>query len=51
MQRVAAGLAAAVFYGVCSGSMSFINKAVLTTYDFDFPCFIMFSQMVSLTMK
>ncbi|XP_033644267.1 UDP-galactose/UDP-glucose transporter 7-like [Asterias rubens] len=46
MQRVAAGLAAAVFYGVCSGSMSFINKAVLTTYDFDFPCFIMFSQMI-----
>lgn len=37
---------AAVFYGVCSVSMAFINKALMTTYDFDYPVFIMVVQMM-----
>ncbi|XP_077999720.1 uncharacterized protein LOC144452494 [Glandiceps talaboti] len=39
-------VSAALFYGVCSGSMAFINKLVVTTYDFHYPNFIMLSQMI-----
>ncbi|XP_006815022.1 solute carrier family 35 member D3-like [Saccoglossus kowalevskii] len=39
-------VAAAVFYGICSGSMPFINKIVVTTYDFRHPNFIMLGQMI-----
>ena len=38
--------ASAVFYGFCSISMAFINKALMTSYDFDYPVFIMVMQMV-----
>ncbi|XP_050730848.1 uncharacterized protein LOC127005789 isoform X2 [Eriocheir sinensis] len=40
------GLAAAVFYGVCSSSMAFLNKAVIYSYEFPFPFFIMACQML-----
>lgn len=38
-------LAAACFYGVCSGSMSFINKLAMNTYGFNYPEIIMLAQM------
>ena len=37
---------AALFYGLCSISMNFINKAVISSYEFNFPFFIMICQMV-----
>lgn len=40
------GTLAAVMYGTCSVSMAFINKALMTTFEFDFPVFIMVIQMV-----
>ncbi|XP_076034843.1 uncharacterized protein LOC143021310 isoform X2 [Oratosquilla oratoria] len=40
------GFAAAVFYGICSVSMAFLNKAVISTYEFNFPFFIMACQMI-----
>ncbi|XP_034314453.2 uncharacterized protein [Magallana gigas] len=40
------GTLAAVMYGTCSVSMAFINKALMTTLEFDFPVFIMVIQMV-----
>lgn len=40
------GFAAAVFYGICSASMAFLNKAVINTYEFPFPFFIMACQML-----
>ncbi|XP_047473733.1 UDP-galactose/UDP-glucose transporter 7-like isoform X1 [Penaeus chinensis] len=40
------GFAAAVFYGVCSASMAFLNKAVISSYEFPFPFFIMACQMM-----
>ncbi|CAB3977499.1 UDP-galactose UDP-glucose transporter 7 isoform X5 [Paramuricea clavata] len=39
------GVAAAVFYGIVSGSMSFINKIVLTTFDYRYPEVIMLAQV------
>ncbi|KAK3091597.1 hypothetical protein FSP39_021036 [Pinctada imbricata] len=40
------GTAAAVFYGTCSVSMAFINKSLMTTFGFDYPVFIMVTQML-----
>ncbi|XP_033748670.1 UDP-galactose/UDP-glucose transporter 7-like isoform X2 [Pecten maximus] len=40
------GTAAAFFYGTCSVSMAFINKTLMTTFDFDYPVFIMVMQMI-----
>lgn len=40
------GISAAVFYGASSSSMALINKAVLNTYGFNFPFFIMTCQML-----
>lgn len=37
---------AAVLYGTCSVLIAFINKLLMTTYEFDFPVFIMMSQML-----
>ncbi|XP_072165654.1 uncharacterized protein [Diadema setosum] len=37
--------AAALFYGVCSGSMSFFNKLLMNTYEFNYPVVIMLCQM------
>lgn len=42
----AKGFASALLYMVCSTSMAFINKAVLSSYKFDFPFVIMTLQMV-----
>jgi hypothetical protein len=39
-------LAAALFYGCCSISMNFLNKAVVSSFDFNFPFFIMVCQMI-----
>ena len=36
---------AALFYGSCSVGMAFINKVLMTTFAFDYPVFIMASQM------
>ncbi|XP_060064183.1 uncharacterized protein LOC132544582 [Ylistrum balloti] len=40
------GTAAAFLYGTCSVSMAFINKTLMTTFEFDFPVFIMVMQML-----
>lgn len=40
-------LAAALFYGTCSISMNFLNKAVVSSYSFNYPFFIMVCQMVT----
>ncbi|CAM1313144.1 SLC35D3 (predicted) [Pycnogonum litorale] len=40
------GLAAAMFYMVLSPSMAFINKVLLTSYEFNFPFTIMACQML-----
>ena len=39
-------MGAAVFYGVCSISMNFLNKAILSSYSFNFPFYIMSCQML-----
>jgi hypothetical protein len=39
--------AAALFYGTCSISMNFLNKAVVSSYNFNYPFFIMVCQMVT----
>nr|XP_053641720.1 uncharacterized protein LOC128695229 isoform X2 [Cherax quadricarinatus] len=39
------GFVAAIFYGVCSASMAFLNKGVINSYEFPFPFFIMACQM------
>ena len=50
LQIAAKSLLVAVFYGVCSLSMNFLNKAVLNSYNFNYPFFIMSCQMfVTLT--
>ncbi|KAF2350808.1 hypothetical protein FHG87_018437 [Trinorchestia longiramus] len=36
----------ALFYGVTSAAMAFINKAVLSTYDFNYPFLIMTLQVI-----
>ena len=36
---------AAAFYFLCSLSMNFLNKAVVSSYNFNFPFFILASQM------
>ena len=40
-------LLVAVFYFTCSISMNFLNKAVVSSYDFNYPFFIMACQMVA----
>jgi len=39
------GLAIAFLYGSCSASMAFANKAVLTSYSFNYPFFLVTCQM------
>ena len=43
--KVAYAFSAALFYGVCSGSMNFTNKWVLNTWGFNFPNFMVFCQL------
>jgi len=44
------GLAIALLYGSCSASMAFANKAVLTSYSFNYPFFLVTCQMaISIT--
>jgi len=38
----------AVFYGVCSGSMNFINKYLMTILSFPFPSVMIFFQLIFL---
>ena len=38
-------LSVAIFYGLCSVSMNFLNKIVVTSYEFNFPYFIMVCQV------
>ena len=38
-------LAAAAFYFVCSISMNFLNKVVVSSYGFNYPFFIMACQV------
>lgn len=40
------GILAALFYGLVSGSMSFVNKIVLTSYSFHFPNVLMLAQLI-----
>ncbi|XP_074648487.1 uncharacterized protein LOC141903967 [Tubulanus polymorphus] len=40
-----AGIMAALLYGGCSMSMAFVNKALLSTYEFKFPASILAFQM------
>ncbi|KAG8185711.1 hypothetical protein JTE90_000700 [Oedothorax gibbosus] len=42
----AESIGSAILYGVCSTSMAFTNKAILTSYKFHFPFFIMACQMI-----
>ncbi|GFY11059.1 hypothetical protein TNCV_4470451 [Trichonephila clavipes] len=39
-------IGSAVLYGICSTSMAFANKTIITSYSFDFPFFIMACQMM-----
>ncbi|XP_057303238.1 uncharacterized protein LOC130640731 [Hydractinia symbiolongicarpus] len=43
----APGIFAALFYGIVSGSMSFMNKTVLTGYSYHYPDIVMLSQIVA----
>jgi len=43
------GILAALFYGLVSGSMSFINKIVLTSYSYHFPNILMLAQVIMLS--
>jgi len=42
-------LYAAIFYGICSGSMNFLNKLVLSSWHFPSPNFLMLAQMIVLS--
>ena len=44
-QSKTSAVSAAAFYFVCSLSMNFLNKAVVSSYDFNFPFFILACQM------
>lgn len=41
-----ASVFSAVLYGSCSVMIAFVNKLLMTTYEFDYPVFIMMSQML-----
>lgn len=43
------GILAALFYGIVSGSMSFVNKIVLTSYSYHFPNILMLAQVTVLS--
>lgn len=43
------GILAALFYGIVSGSMSFVNKIVMTSYTFHFPNVLMLAQVIMLS--
>lgn len=43
-------LFAALFYGICSGSMNFLNKLVLSSWHFPSPNFLMLVQMIVLSL-
>ena len=40
------GLVIALVYGICSASMAFANKAVLSTYSYNYPVFLVTVQMI-----
>ncbi|XP_072049530.1 uncharacterized protein [Amphiura filiformis] len=39
-------VSSAIFYGFCSGSMAFLNKTILTSYNFQHPSILLFGQMI-----
>ena len=45
--EISRSFGAALFYGLTSISLNFINKAVLNGFDFNFPFFIMTAQMTA----
>ena len=40
--QIGYALGTALFYGICSGSMNFINKWVLNSWEFHYPNFMVF---------
>ena len=48
--RTYLGLCIALTYGTISTSMAFINKMVLSTYQFNYPIFLMVAQMLTSTL-
>lgn len=40
------GLVAAVFYGLTSTAIAFLNKALLSSYEFNYPCTLLLVQML-----
>lgn len=40
------GVTVALFYGICSISMNFLNKVIVSTYEFNYPYLIMTCQMI-----
>ena len=46
MEPATKGLIIALFYGIVSASMAFANKAVLTSFNFDYPYFLVTCQML-----
>ncbi len=45
MSGMRASLGAAAFYFVCSISMNFLNKSVVSSFNFNYPYFIMVCQV------
>ncbi|KAF8783464.1 uncharacterized protein LOC129962669 isoform X2 [Argiope bruennichi] len=45
-KEIMQSISSALLYGICSTSMAFINKLVMTSYKFDFPFLIMTCQMM-----
>ena len=46
-EQISKSFGAALFYGLTSISLNFINKAVLNGFEFNFPFFIMTAQMAA----
>ena len=40
------GISSAIFYGLCSASMAFANKALVSSYEFNYPFTILVLQML-----
>lgn len=43
------GVTVALFYGICSISMNFLNKVIVSTYEFNYPYLIMTCQVKTKT--
>lgn len=47
--QIGYAITTALFYGICSGSMNFINKWVLNSWEFHYPNFMVFCQLLLFT--